>query len=229
VKNYSITRKPSSVKTNGLKTLDYLVFLGNAISEHSGILIALVGIVSLLWAVRTLHVNTALTARNKRAEVRIHCIRRYEELSDFRQTLDSNILIENTNTQSYFRRHWAIKREQFDFWIDGLVAPRDIVSWFMSDIDHFSDEAGGRFDQKVYLDGWNHVKSTLGFVDGMFKGFVEELITIAKLIDDRDVKRKKLIELLHKTETEIAISEIEINQGKQGRIRIMHAMSGGAN
>lgn len=195
-------------------------FLSATISNYSGLLIAFVGIGSLLWAVRTLNVNTALTARNKRAEVRIHCIRRYEELSEFRQKLDANILIENSNTQSYFRRHWAIKREQFDFWIDGLVAPRDMISWFMSDIDHFSGQAGGRLSKEVYFDGWGHVKGTHGFIDSQFEDFIENLIDISNMRAGRDVKREHLINILHNIENNKASNEIEANQGNQGRIKI---------
>ena len=192
----------------------------STIAQYSGMVIASVGIVSFIGAIHTLRVNTALTARNKRAEVKIHCIKRYEELSDLRKSLDETILIQNKATQSYFRRHWAIKREQFDFWIDGLVSPRDMISWFMSDVDHFSGDAGGRFTKEAYLDGWRHVEGTLGFVDETFQNFINEIIKIANECSDRRDQRRKLVDLLQEIEASKLQGEIRLNQGKQGRIKI---------
>jgi len=112
--------------------------------------------------------------RNKRMDVLIHCIHRYEELTSKRPKFNPHGPL-SPEEKAYFRRLWAIKREQIDFWIDGFVEPGALLSWFMGDVDYFSGRNAATITRTRYRLGWADVRDSHGFINDEFKSLIDAI------------------------------------------------------
>lgn len=117
--------------------------------------------------------TTWIEIRNKRMDVLIHCIKRYEDLTSNRQPFEEDGPLTPVE-ESYFRRLWAIKREQIDFWIDGFVAPEALIDWFMGDVDYFSGR-NASVPEIRYRQGWDFVKTKHSFISDEFMKIIDHI------------------------------------------------------
>lgn len=171
-------------------------------------------VVSLFASLAALRTNVLLEARNKRMDVLIHCIGRYEQLSKERARCNPN------NVKFYFRRHWAVKREQLDFWLAGYVDPDDIISWFLVDIEYFSGkklfEVGSSSGADVYVRNWEEAKLSKGIVSEGLAYVIENIRQIAATESDENAQRAALVRLLADLEAKKAPT-IRRVRGHMGR------------
>ncbi len=189
-------------------------------------------VISLIVSMVTLTRTAWIEMRNKRIEVLIHCIARYETLSrDFPDQKSENPAYKNAESKvqnavqsptetanaqaSYFRRLWAIKKEQVDFWIAGYVDPSDIFSWLMTDVDYFSENTNLKITSREYKQGWEEVKKHHGLMDDDFIEIVENLQKIA-IHPDRSSQQRELFMMLERIENQRS-REIRRLRGHIGR------------
>ncbi len=92
-----------------------------------------------------------IAVKNQISNVILHCNVRYDELYEFRSSIESEFKtlpfltgdesrtqrasIEAANkvkVNNFFSRYWGLKSDQFDYWLAGNVDPETLTSWLVS-------------------------------------------------------------------------------------------------
>ncbi len=137
-------------------------------------LLTIIGVLVGVWSLR---LNSWISLRNQRISVRIAIIERYDEFSKTRNDLpdfSSQNELDRKKILSYFRSHWAIKKDQIDFWLAGYVDPEALVGWLMSDVGYFSNRS--KLIKAVdFTRYWEQVRDTPGSVDARVITLIERI------------------------------------------------------
>jgi len=157
----------------------WLVTNSVAIATVIGGFAALLGFGFAIWSA---FFNAWISLRNQRISVRILCIERYDEFAKRRPNLAATDDKGQALILAYFRRHWAIKKDQLDFWIAGYVDPEALLGWFMSDVGYFSGSSTS-IPEPIFTEYWERVRVVPGSVD-------KRLIYVVERIQSEIVKMK---------------------------------------
>ncbi len=129
---------------------------------------------AVLVAIWSLLVNSWISLRNQRVNVRMICIERYDEFALTRPDFRGRDRNRTEKIHGYFRRHWAIKKDQLDLWISGYVDPEALMGWFMSDIRYFSGSSWS-LPKVLFEEHWDKVRNAPGSVDERLTMLVERI------------------------------------------------------
>lgn len=131
---------------------------------------------AVMVAIWTMILNSWVSLRNQRISVRILCIERYDAFAETRPDVTDRSEANESALMKYFRRHWAIKKDQLDFWIAGYVDPDALIGWFMSDVGYFSGSSE-TMPNALFVEFWEKVISKPGSVDARLSSLIEKIRT----------------------------------------------------
>jgi hypothetical protein len=162
------------------------------------LVIAVATIGSLLFAAYNLRATTQANKTLKRADVAMHCTIRYEELKTLASGLEQRFRdqpskpnipeaqLEETEKlrdllwRNYYSRYWALKSDQFDFWLYGLVEHGTFLDWtFSTALAHWKEDPNRPLRPTCpfsFHDSWKKWKSMdHGPVNPQFVRFTDQL------------------------------------------------------
>ena len=151
-----------------------------------------------------------INRKNKIADVVLHCMARYDQISEKRQSLELLYKPENPTEfarQSYLhhRRYWGLKSDQFDYWLSGLIDCETICSWFFSVLQHFKKNEK---DPDLFMANWAKIRedhlphnaSFVTLVDGIFElgerkltNRFDNLLGVARLLSEMEFREAHFI------------------------------------
>lgn len=122
-----------------------------------------------------------INRKNKIADVVMHCINRYDVISQDRAKITTR-----REAIHHFHRMYGLKSDQYDYWLTGLIDAENIASWFYSTLHAFQTHRAvtfiedGREVSMTYEEGWEEVVSNMVAPNTSFVIVVEEMRELAR-------------------------------------------------
>lgn len=122
--------------------------------------------------------NTRVNRINKRADVILHCNNRHDEICKYKIHISKRP--PQADIAQYFSRYWALKNDQFDYWLAGWVDIETFCSWFYSTLISFRQE--NFLGNRSFVWGWMHIgRVDNRSVNPWFLEFVDRLMKLSEM------------------------------------------------
>lgn len=175
--------------------------------DQIAIITALVAILAIIW-------NVFVNQRNKRADIIMHCNKRYDEIYEYKirvislkpgELTDASL---ETQVNAYFRRYYGLKSDQIDYWLSGHVDPETIVSWFWSTTEALRTgiKTGTTIHGSSYVDGWNQVRASHEYINPRLCELIDNIINDYSKEENPERRYAKIfceLELIEKREARL--------------------------
>lgn len=162
-----------------LPTVTEMVGENSDLEGFSGLLSVSLGAISVLIAYLLFTQSERTKKLNRRAEVIISCIQRYDDISNFEAKSGE---IDEAKAKHYFGKFFALKSDQVDFYLAGWVDADTFIGWMWGTLVAY--RGSRKYHGYSVREGWRMVSRFHSQANKNFYQLMEGMEHIAAGSDD---------------------------------------------